>query len=193
MKNISAVSLSAAAALLLSACGSVQPYKEPLPGQASATLTIALGNEYGESSLSYGRADEDGCLEFPALYASGNVRGLEQKPPAPRNVKIPAGSPQILKYYRQIGRNASALACTINLRFEPKKDAHYLVTSDKRYETGKSKSWWSGEQTTNTEICMVYVLELDEKEGLKPVPIKQVGVNPTRFGVPGCPRVAVAK
>tara|TARA_Y100000296_G_scaffold43455_2_gene49931 strand:+ start:2745 stop:3311 length:567 start_codon:yes stop_codon:yes gene_type:complete len=188
VKNVYPVSLITATTLLVSACGSVQPYKEPLPDQASATLTIALGNEYGESSLSYGRADEDGCLEFPTLYASGNVRDLQQTRPAPKTLKIPAGSPQLLRYYRQIGRNASARACTINLRFEPKKDAHYLVTSDKRYETGKSKSWWSGEKTTSTEVCMVYVLELDETEGLKPVPIKQVGVNPTRFGVPGCPK-----
>ncbi len=186
MKNLCIVTTT----LLLSACGSVAPYKEPPPDQASATLTIALGNEYGQSSVSYGRADEDGCLEFPTLLAGGSVRSYKQAAPAPKDVRIPADGPQILRYYREIGRNASAQACTINLRFEPKKDAHYVVTSDKRYETSKSQSWWSGEQTTSKEVCMVYLLELDDKEGLKPVPIKQIGVNPTRFGVPGCPKVA---
>ncbi len=186
VKNLCIVSTT----LLLSACTSVPPYKEPPPDQASATLTIALGNDYGQSSISYGRADANGCLEFPPLLSTGSVRTYTPTGPAPKDVKIPADGPQILRYHREIGRNASAQACTIDLRFVPKKDAHYVVTSNTRYESTKSPSLWSGETTTSKEICMVYLLEMDETTGLKPVPIKQINVNPARLFGPSCAKVA---
>lgn len=47
-----------------------------------------------------------------------------------------------------------------------------MVISDKCYEMSKSKFWWFGEKMISMEVCMVYVLELDEMEGLKLVFIK---------------------
>lgn len=188
MKTLSCATVTLAAATLLAGC-SVAPYKEPAPDRASATLNIALGSEMGETTLAYGRADEDGCLEFPPLFKSGSVRVPKTEQPAPKVVRIPADQgPQILRYYREIGRNAGARACTINLRLEPKKDVHYLITSKNRYESQKTPSWPFGEGTKTTEICMVYIFEMDQQEGLKPTAVQSVAINPTRIGVPGCPK-----
>jgi len=187
MKNIYLITTTT---LLLSGCGSIQPYQEPAPDQGSATLTIAFRNEIGVSSLSYGRADEDGCMEFPSLHSAGSVHFKPKRlKPAPKDVRIPANGPQILQYSWVTSYSSGSPVCTFTLRFEPKNGGHYLVTNDNSIQSEKRKALLFGDNTVYTEKCMVYVQELDENKGMKPVSIKPIAVAPTRLGYPGCPRV----
>jgi len=188
-KQMKSQSLILASTLLLAACGSVKPYQEPAADQPSANLTILLGRQPGEATVSYARPDEEGCLEFPPLQRYGNDRyQVEKNPPVPKTVKIPAGTPQIIQYYRQIGRNASAQTCSIALKLTPKQGVDYVLTTSNSYKTRSEKNWLGFESTNTTESCIVYLLEMDADQKLAPADFKRVFVAPSRFGVPGCPR-----
>jgi hypothetical protein len=179
--------LIATTTFLFAGCASVPPYMAPPPNEASATLTIAIGNEDGESKLSLGRKDADDCLEFPVLYSFGSVRVRSEESPVPKEIKIPVGKPQIFQYRRNKGRNSSAQFCEINMQFVPEKDTRYLIVSGNRYleSENKIREFFAGPK----EECLVRVFQKDDKDALKPVAIEQLKIKPTRLGVPGCPKV----
>jgi len=96
-------------------------------------VTSALDQKQPQSkpnptSLGYRVPPAGGCLEFPSLLTTGSVRTHNPSRPAPKDMKIPAEGPQILRYRREIGRNASGdksipFASASIARLQPQLDA----------------------------------------------------------------------
>jgi len=178
------VYLITATTLLFTGCASVPPYQEPLRGEASAALDIEIGNEAGTIKISYGKSDSSDCFEFSNLYAAKNsVSGSKKIQPA-KQVAIPAGMPQVLRYNR-IDYNEY---CDVNVRFVPLQGKQYVLRTDDRYlkaESGLPAFFGGGPKSQ----CVVELFRKDAGDVLSPVQFERLPIKPTRIGYPGCPKI----